>query len=666
MARLLMGNEAIALGAIRAGVAVVTGYPGTPSTEILETVAKWKALEENRIGSEIYVEWSVNEKAALEVAAGAVCSGARAMVTMKQMGLNVASDPLMSLNYLGTSGGMVVVVADDPGPISSQTQQDTRHFGRYAKLAVFDPSSAEEAYLMIGSAFDCSEKYGRPVIFRPTTRVCHSYASVEILPALERKKPSGFDKSGGRWVIFPSLAFKNHGKIEASLKEMAGDFASYPGNSIEEFPSGGASLGIATGGVSYAYAREALASMNTGASLPYRLFKLGTYPFPEKLGLSFLEDLKEILILEELDPVIEDEFIRLSGLYQLKARIRGKRSGDMPLTGENTPAIIGARLAEFLRPRRGASSAEALPDSAVPRVSTPGTPGPRLSASPAHGNAWLEDPAGKEPLPSELPVRPPVLCAGCPHRASFFAIKEALAKYGRGRKAVFSGDIGCYTLGNAQPLDMVDTCLSMGAGITMAQGINRVEKDTLNFAFIGDSTLFHTGIPGLINAVYNQANIIVVILDNLTTTITGNQPHPGTDRIAGGERGDKKISIPKMVSALGIKDLERVNPFDIAASEAAAARAMEKTGVRTILFESPCISVYSGGGSCAVDTAKCEGCQNCVRKLGCPALSLVVRRRVGTSSGDTAVLQAQIDPVLCTGCGVCKSLCHFGAIVDSV
>jgi indolepyruvate ferredoxin oxidoreductase alpha subunit len=564
----------------------------------------------------------------------------------------------MSLNYLGVSGGMVVVVADDPGPISSQTEQDTRHFGRYAKLAVFDPSTAEEAYLMIGSAFECSEKYGRPVIFRPTTRVCHSYASVEILPDMEWKKPLGFDKSGGRWVIFPSLAFKNHGKIEAALKEMAGEFVSHPGNGLEEFPSGKTpSLGIAAGGVSYAYAREVLASMGSdfGAPTVYRLLKLGTYPFPEKLGLSFLRDLKEVLVLEELDPVIEDELIRLSGVYRLKTKIRGKRSGDMPLAGENTPGVIGARLAAFLRPRSGASDV-----SGAEAASSVGVI-PEARPAPSALKGGTGDRAGQEPLPPELPVRPPVLCAGCPHRASFFAIKEAVRKYGRGRKAVFSGDIGCYTLGNARPLDMVDTCLCMGAGITMAQGINRVEKDTLNFAFIGDSTFFHTGIPGLINAVYNQANIIVVILDNLTTAMTGNQPHPGTGRTARGEGGGK-ISIPKMVSALGIKDLERVNPFDIAVSEEAVARSMEKTGVRVLLFEAPCISVYSGGGSCVVDRTKCEGCQNCVRKLGCPALSLVVRPRTGTSGGESAVLQARIDPVLCTGCGVCKSLCRFNAI----
>jgi indolepyruvate ferredoxin oxidoreductase alpha subunit len=628
-----MGNEAAALGALRAGVQVVTGYPGTPSTEILETAAREAAAGR---GSQVYVEWSANEKSALEVGAGAAAAGARVLVTMKQVGLNVASDPLMSLNYLGVLGGLVLAVADDPGPISSQTEQDTRRFGLHAKVAVFDPSTPEEAYAMAGSAFEWSEKYGRPVILRPTTRVCHSYASVELLPDLPRKKPAGFDRSGGRWVIFPSLAFRNHKRIEEDLAAMGEEFSSYPGNRLTAGGSGGPPVrGIAAGGVSYAYAMEALSggalSMEalSPASAPgaYKLLKVGTFPLPRKLALEFLDGLEEVLVLEELDPVIEDELVRLCGLCRLNVRVLGKRSGDMPIAGENTPALTAEKIAAFLRPPRQAGGAP---------------PPVRQAASAA-------------PLPA-LPVRPPVLCAGCPHRGSFFAVKEGVRKYGRGRKAVFSGDIGCYTLGNAQPLDMVDTCLCMGAGITMAQGINRVEPETLNFAFIGDSTFFHTGIPGIVNGVYNKADIIVVILDNYTTAMTGNQPHPGMGKTVRGDPAEK-ISIPAVVSALGVKNIARANPFDLNASEDAVREVLEKKGVRVIIFEGPCIALSPRGESCAVDPSKCTGCMACVKKLGCPAISPAAVKAEGRAG-------ARIDPVLCTGCGICKGVCAFAAITS--
>ncbi|MCL1930463.1 MAG: thiamine pyrophosphate-binding protein, partial [Treponema sp.] len=333
--KLLMGNEAIALGAMRAGVRVVTGYPGTPSTEALETAAK------HNDGS-VYVEWSVNEKAALEVAAGAAFAGARVMVTMKQVGLNVASDPLMSLNYIGVKGGMVIVVADDPGPISSQNEQDTRHFSQHAKLALFDPSTPEEAYTMIADAFAVSEKYGAPVLFRPTTRVCHSCASVEILDDLPKSAPAGFVKDS-RWVIFPRLAYANKFNIIQNLKAMSDEFSAYEKNSL----SGSGNKGIASGGVSYAYTQEAL---QTGelAHANYKLLKISTFPFPEKRALEFLQGLDEVLVIEELDPVIENELIRLCGLYHLNVKILGKGSGHITVAGENTPDSVMKAIAGFL------------------------------------------------------------------------------------------------------------------------------------------------------------------------------------------------------------------------------------------------------------------------------------------------------------------------------
>ncbi|MDR1949817.1 MAG: indolepyruvate ferredoxin oxidoreductase subunit alpha [Spirochaetaceae bacterium] len=615
---LLMGNEAIALGAIRAGVAVVTGYPGTPSTEILETVAKHRALREG-----LYVEWSVNEKSALEVAAGAAYSGARAMVTMKQVGLNVAADPLLSLSYVGVEGGLVVVAADDPGPISSQTEQDTRRFGGFAKTPVFDPASPEEAYTMIADAFACSEKYRRPVILRPTTRICHSYASVELLDDLPRKPAGGFQKSAGRWVIFPSLAYRNHLKIEDDLIGLAGEFSAYPGNRL----SGSGVKGVAAGGVSYAYLREVLEDYG---QLPCKLLKIATVPFPDALGLEFLDGLEEVVVFEELDPVIEDSLVRLCGLHRLSVTIRGKASGDTPRAGENKIADMRRLLRRFL----GGPEAPAV---------LPGPP--------------------EAPAAPELPVRPPVLCAGCPHRASFFAVKEAV----KGRKAVFSGDIGCYTLGNAQPLDMVDTCLCMGAGITIAQGINRVEPDTLNFAFIGDSTFFHTGIPGIVNAVYNGADMIIVVLDNGTTAMTGNQPHPGIGKTATGGPAEK-IRIPAVLKALGVADPVRVNPFDLRAAKDAVALAADKKGVRALIFEAPCIMLDRGEGRAEILEQKCTGCGVCVRKLGCPAISL--QKAGGASPGGKPAPKtggrALIDPALCTGCGICAGLCAFGAIREAI
>ena len=605
MAReILMGNEAIGLGAIRAGVNVVTGYPGTPSTEILETIAK-------RNDGSIYVEWSINEKSALEIAAGAAYAGARALVTMKQVGLNVASDPLMSLAYVGIKGGMVVVVAEDPGPISSQTEQDTRHFAHFAKLPLFDPSTPEEAYRMIADAFELSERYGTPVLFRPTTRVCHSYASVDLREALPRRKPEGFVKDS-KWVIFPRLAYLNHKKMEANLVAMRGEMGAYEGNKV----TGSGRKGIAAGGVSAAYVREALESC-AHLSEEYKLFEVATYPLPYGLARFFLDGLDEVLVVEELDPVIEKELTYLCGLDHRRVTIRGKLTGTMPNAGEYTVDGVLEAVRAFLKPETSGALPAAAPFSERER----------------------------QVLDLDLPVRPPVLCAGCPHRASFFAVKEATKK----RKAVYSGDIGCYTLGNALPLDMVDTCLCMGAGITVAQGLQRVEPDVAHFAFIGDSTFFHSGITGVLNAVYNQTDIIVVILDNGTTAMTGNQPHPGTGRTMMGTVSGK-FDIPKLMEALGVSVCVRVNPFEVEASQAAVKSVLDVPGVRVILFEAPCIVLGTSGETYTVDLSLCSGCRLCLKKLGCPALGLEADK-------------ARIDPGLCTGCAVCAKICPTGAIV---
>lgn len=586
-----MGNHAIAAGALRAGVGVVTGYPGTPSSEILETVVK-------RAGGDVYAEWSVNEKVALEVAAGAAYAGVRSMVTMKQVGLNVASDPLMSLAYIGVKAGMVVVVADDPGPISSQTEQDTRTFAAYAKLPVFDPASPEEAFRMIQDAFEFSERHGTPVLFRPTTRVCHGYAPVEV-DAERRPIGTGAFGKDDRWVIFPRLSYANHLMIEERLPRLADELSAYRMNSIE----GGGRLGIATGGVSYAYVREALGQLDAGRTL----LKVATpHPFPGALALEFLEGLDEVLVIEELDPVIERELLVLCAQHGIRVRVRGKLTGDVARAGENTVESVASAIAGFL----------GVPSPVVP--------------------ACADTP--------ELPARPPVLCAGCPHRASFYAVKRAM----RGRKAVFSGDIGCYTLGNAAPLGMVDTCLCMGAGVTIAQGLERAEPDAVHFAFIGDSTFFHSGIPGVVNAVYNGTDIVLVVLDNSTTAMTGHQTHPGIGRTVSGEVAEK-IAIAPVLEALGVRHVETCDPLDLAEAQAAVERAVAAGGVAAIVFASPCIAVATPGPMYAVDQQACTRCLACIRKLGCPAIVRV---------GD----EVRIDDTLCYGCSICAQVCPTGAI----
>ncbi len=591
--RLLMGNEAMALGAIRAGVRLVAGYPGTPSTEILETAAR-----EN--DGSFYVEWSVNEKAAMEVAAGAAYTGARVLVTMKQVGLNVASDPLMSLAYVGVKGGMVVVVADDPGPISSQTEQDTRHFAAFSKLPVFDPSSPEEAYLMMADAFSVSEKYGTPVLLRPTTRVCHGCASIDLLPKLDIPKPEGFIKDP-KWVIFPRLSYLSHIKIEERQPMLAEELSALPYSRV--IGNGSRRLGVVTGGISYEYVMETVPADDV------KVLKIGTpHPFPDKLALEFLSGLDSVLVIEELDPVIERALLQLAGKHHLNVTVKGKLTGDTKNAGENSVESVRADIERFL----GRTSEDQE----------------RFADRPA------------------LPVRPPVLCAGCPHRASFYAVKKAA----RGRKAVFCGDIGCYTLGNAQPLDMVDTCLCMGADVTIAQGIGRMEPDTLSFAFIGDSTFFASGLTGIVNAVYNKSDMILIVLDNATTAMTGQQPHPGTGQTMMGEVTEN-ISIENVLRGVGLDFVEQADPLNLKAAVETVKRAMDARGVRAVIFKSPCIAKKEKSPLRRINVETCNGCKTCIKQIGCPAIS----EENGTVS---------IEPSLCYGCNLCAQICPKVAIAE--
>jgi len=594
MKEYVMGNGAIAYGALKAGVNLVSGYPGTPSSEIVETVAKAKP-------EGVHVEWSVNEKAAMEVAAAASYSGARTLVTMKQVGLNVASDPLMSLAYVGVKGGMVVVSADDPGPISSQTEQDTRRFAEFARIPVFDPSSPEEAYEMIQDAYECSEKYATPVLFRPTTRVDHAYAAIDRPEKFSPQRVSGFIKNSKKWVIFPRLSFANHTMIEKRNVEIGEEFSAYRYNTVE---GGNSEKAVVASGISYAYAKEFLKDYPK-----VKLIRIGTpYPFPETFVKKALEGVTEVLSLEELSPYNEEQIARLCGRNGILLSIRGKLTGDVPASGELSTNLIAGILRKYLE----------LPGEAS-----------ELDVSDA----------------PELPVRPPVLCAGCPHRASFYAVKKAM----KGRNCYFCGDIGCYTLGNAMPLDMCDTCLCMGAGITMAQGFTWMDKEGIGFAFVGDSTFFASGMTGVVNAVYNNANMILCVLDNSTTAMTGHQPHPGTGRNMMGDIVEK-VDIASVLKGIGVSTVLTVNPLNLQEAMGAVRMCADLPGVKAIIFKSPCVAISKPTGKCHI-TENCLNCGKCIKEIGCPGLIRV--------DG-----QVTIDPNLCTGCGLCSQICPVDAIQE--
>ena len=590
----VMGNSAIAIGALCSGVKLVAGYPGTPSTEIIETICKVPHKG-------VHLEWSVNEKAAMEVAAAAAYAGARTMVTMKQVGLNVASDPLMSLAYVGVRGGMVIVVADDPGPISSQTEQDTRRFASFCRIPVLDPSSPEEAFDMVKDAFVLSEKYHTPVILRPTTRVCHGYASISFDENYEAKEPSGFEKDSSKWVIFPKLSYNNHRLIEERLPVIAEDLSTYGYNRIIK-DSKKSCKAVLASGISLAYVRECTSNLDLKV-----IGIASAFPLPKRFLLEALNGVDELICFEELSPFLEEELLKLCGEHQLKIRIKGKLTGDVPHSGELGVNKVQSILNKFLGRNdksEGISFTKKIPDP---------------------------------------PQRPPVLCAGCPHRGSFYAVKVATGR----KKTYLCGDIGCYTLGNALPLDMVDTCLCMGAGITMAQGFNHLDKEAKSFAFIGDSTFFASGISGIVNAVYNEADITVCILDNATTAMTGHQPHPGTGFNLQGNYVDK-IDIESVLKGIGVKKVMTVNPHDLKASVAAVKECMKVDGVKAIIFRAPCISIVKLKDKCRL-MDKCSNCNICINKLGCPAMSL---------KNDKVV----IDESLCVGCTLCAQLCPHKAI----
>lgn len=635
----------MAYAALEAGVAVVAGYPGTPSSEIVETVANQYA---RGAAHGVHVEWSTNEKAALEMLFGASLAGVRGLFTCKQMGLNVASDALMSLNYVGVRGGLVLIVADDPGPISSQTEQDTRRFAAFAKVPVLDPSTPEQAYEMVRAAFDLSERFETPVIVRPTTRVDHASAFFDVREETHALAPldGGFQYDPARWVIFPRRAYEAHGEINNRLPAIAEAFSGEPPfttfNLMEESdenPAAAPTFGILAGGITAAYVREALRMINqrarqAGISVPaYRFMQVGTpYPFPERAIDAFTTGLSNILVLEELDSVLEDSLAAFAGRSHGTFNIYGRETGDARDRGENDVDDILMRIERFLG-LTGRLSLYRFRDNSG------------FGDQPIHLSSRAE---------TELPDRPPVLCAGCPHRGSFFATKQAL----KGEEAVMCGDIGCYTLGNAHPLDAIDTCLCMGGGITMAQGIAVASPDKKVIAYVGDSTFFASGETGISNAAYNGHDITVLVLDNSTTAMTGYQPHPGTGHtLMGADR--KPLSIEACLKANGFTSVARVEAFDSDSATAEIRKALDFRGPAAVVLEGSCAQLVPVKPPVVINGDLCTGCKRCITSIGCPAIGFN-NAIEGPRSHDRG--QAVIDTALCVGCGLCTQVCPFHAI----
>lgn len=581
MRKIMSGNEAIARGAFEAGCTVASAYPGTPSTEILENLAKYK---------EVYSEWAPNEKVACEVACGASIAGARAMTTMKHVGLNVAADPLFTIAYEGVNGGLIIVTADDPGMHSSQNEQDNRLYAPHAKVAMIEPSDSQECKDFVKYAYELSEKFDTPVLFRVTTRISHSKGLVELGERTE-VGVKNYEKDIKKYIMTPGHAKVKHPQVItrlASIQEYSNDCP------LNTFEWNDKKIGIITSGISYQYAKEIY-----GDSVSY--LKIGlSYPLPDKMITKFANEVDELIIIEENEPYIENA-VKVMGI---------KCSGKdlIPLCGELNPDILRKCLLN------------------------------------------VED---KEPMKLDInvPARPPVLCPGCPHRGIFYAV----SKY---KDIIATSDIGCYTLGMVEPLNVGDTVIDMGAGFSAAVGFQKAammagRKDKI-FGFMGDSTFFHSGMTGLTEIVFNNSPVVAVILDNSITAMTGHQENPGTGRNLMGEIS-QKIDIETVVRALGIKDknLRVVDPYDLAATNAAVKEAYEATEPFVIITKQPCALIKDVLKKRAhmysiIHPDKCKRCKMCI-KTGCPAISFK----------DNIM---SIDRSMCNGCELCKQVCKFDAI----
>ncbi len=582
---LVSGNEAIARGAYEANVALASSYPGTPSTEILETLA--------RQYPSIYSQWSPNEKVAYEVAIGASLGGARALVAMKHVGLNVAADPFMTHAYTGVNGGFVIVSCDDPAMHSSQNEQDNRYFARFAQIPMLEPADSQEAKEMIIAAFELSEQFDTPVMLRMTTRVSHSKSIVSLNEP--GKRPQGhFTKNIAKYVMVPANARARHAAVIERLEKLREYAEQSPLNRVE---TRGAAIGLISGGIAYQYARE--------VAPQFDFLKLGvTYPLPLKKIRDFMKNHKQVVVVEELEPFLEEQ-IKIAGLS-----VRGKEY--FGLQGELSPHRVAAGLVK----------AGLLKESAQ---------------------------AGISPQQDMFP-RPPVLCPGCPHRGVFVALRKL--------GVAVTGDIGCYTLAALEPLNAVDTCICMGASIGSAIGIEKVsgsEKGTV--AVIGDSTFFHSGVTGLIDAVYNNSSVTVIVVDNRATAMTGGQEHPGTGRtLMGGKAG--QIDIGVLVKALGVKNYREIDPYDYQTTLNVIAEEMANPGPSVIRTTRPCVLMPKRimDEPFAVDLERCIACGTCFR-LGCPAIS------ASSQTNARGHHKAHIDETLCTGCTLCSQTCPEEAIV---
>jgi indolepyruvate ferredoxin oxidoreductase alpha subunit len=585
---LLSGNEAIARGAYEYGVKVAVGYPGTPSSEIIENIVQYR---------EIYSEWSVNEKVAMDVGAGAAYAGQRTMVVMKQVGMNVAADSLFYPVYTGVKGGLLIVTADDPGMFSSQNEQDNRHYARLTKMPMLEPSDSQEAKDFVGIGLDLSEEWDTPVLFRTVMRISHSASPVELG---ERKcddhaPTPPLERDPHRLVCTCLWARERRPGMEDRLKKLADVANVLPVNRLEW---GDRKLGIVTSGPVYHYAHEIFPSAS--------FLNLGmTYPLPATLIQEFAAGVDQLVVIEELDPFIEEQ-IKALGIV-----CRGK--DIFTAYGELPTAVI----------ERSAVEAGILPVEAV----------------------W----GARRVAPADLPSRSPVLCPGCPHRSTFYVLNKM-------KNVVVAGDIGCYNLGALPPFNATDTMGAMGASVGVAHGFDVADIPDPFVAVIGDSTFFHAGITPLLNIVHNGGKSTVVILDNHTTAMTGHQDHPGVNIRLGGKPAPK-VDIEGIVRASGVTDVYKVDPFNVQAVENALKDALAFDGPSVVIVDGPCVFVGPERAEpYVVDSEHCVACGVCFR-LGCPAII-----RAGQVHTKTGHHKAEIDSVLCTGCDMCAQVCPTEAI----
>lgn len=579
----ILGNEAIAHACLESGVNFISGYPGTPSSEVIDTLRA-------QPDPSYYVEWSVNEKVALENALAAAWCGLRALCTMKHVGLNVAADPLMTSAYTGVTGGLVILSADDPFAHSSQNEQDSRCYAHFARVPCLDPATLQEAHDMIPEAFRISEEFGIPVIFRPTTRICHSKGDVELKEAVAVHREGEFHKNPRNYVVIPAHTRVLHKMLNEKQSAIRKRLVERGFNNYQIRGK----IAIIASGIGATYVQEILPN---GVSF----LKIGAYPIDEEWLGDFVRKHERVLVIEELAPEVEEIVRQVAG----NIPVFGKKNGFAPYEGELSPLLVADIMA-----KAGFIKQDPYP---------------------------LSDPI------QNLPPRPPILCAGCLHRSAFYAIKKVF------KDAIYPSDIGCYTLG--LQLGVVDTTICMGASITVASGMSHAGDPRDIVCTIGDSTFLHTGIQGLINAVYNGANITVVILDNRITAMTGHQPNPNTGITACGVESPP-VSLDAICRACGVDFVENVDPYDITGMVNILQEVKKRKGVKVVIAKQMCvISARRAGvkrGRYTVNADLCTGCGTCVR-FGCPAIEF-------------ADEHARIND-LCSGCSVCVQLCPTGAIV---